>query len=124
MTNDGFERATLELLELLGILCKKSVTNKKGIIIIDKWNMTTNYEEKRMYLCMDGLSLERYRSLERNLINQPITFSDEYEQKITFKKALHRVTEIPGPLHMAFHMCQCLYIIYSDFLKHCQNIVE
>ena len=122
MTNDGFERATLELLELSGILCKKSVTNKKGIII-DKWNLTTNYEEKRMYLCMDGLSLERYRSLERNLINQPITFSDEYEQKITFKKALHRVTEIPGPLHMAFHMCQCLYIIYSDFLKHCQKIV-
>ena len=57
------------------------------------------------------------------MINQPISFSNEYEQKITFKKALCRVTEIPGPLHMAFHMCQCLYIIYGDFLRHCQKIV-
>ena len=57
MTNDGFEWAILELLELSGILYKKSVKSKQGIII-DKWHLSNNYEDKRMYLCMDGLSLE------------------------------------------------------------------
>ena len=85
MTNDGFERAILELLELAGIMRKKSVTTKKGSTI-DQWCLTQKYKEKKMYLCMDGLSLERYRSLERNLINQPISFSNEYEQKLPSKK--------------------------------------
>ena len=56
-------------------------------------------------------------------MNQNFLFSEEYKQKIISKKALGRVVQIPGPLHMAFHMCQCLFTIYSDFLKNCQVVV-
>ena len=56
-------------------------------------------------------------------MNQSFSFSEEYKQKIISKKALGRVVQIPGPLHMAFHMCQCIFTIYSDFLKNCQVVV-
>ena len=122
MTNKGFERAILEILELAGILDSTQFENKKGEMI-SRWELTEHYEEKKLYLCMDGLSLERYRAMEKNLMNQSFSFSEEYKQKIISKKALGRVVQIPGPLHMAFHMCQCLFTIYSDFLKNCQVVV-
>ena len=115
MTNKGFERAILEILELTGILDKRQFENKKGEMI-SRWELTEHYDKKKLYLCMDGLSLERYRAMEKNLMNQRFSFSEEYKQKVISKKALGRVIQIPGPLHMAFHMCQCIFTIYSDFL--------
>ena len=56
MTNDGFERAILELLELAGILWKKSVTTKKGSTI-DKWCLTKTYEKKDVF--MHGWTITR-----------------------------------------------------------------
>ena len=59
MTNKGFERAILEILELAGILDSTQFENKKEKLI-DIWELIDNYQEKKLYLCMDGLLFERY----------------------------------------------------------------
>lgn len=71
---------------------------------------------------MDGLSLDRHRSFQTKLTNLPLNFTDSFKQSLVFQKALSRVIEISGPLHMAFHMLQCVYIIYSGMLKLLQAL--
>ena len=73
---------------------------------------------------MDGLSLDRHRSLERKLLNQQLSFTKSFEQSLIFRKALSRVIEIVGKLHVAFHMCQCIYTIYAPLLKIIQKLLN
>ena len=77
-----------------------------------------------MYLCMDGLSLDRHRSLQKRLASLPLSFADAFEQSLRFQKALSRIIEIPGPLHVAFHMCQCIFTIYSPLLYVLKSILQ
>ena len=76
-----------------------------------------------MYLCMDGLSLDRHRSFQRKLINLPYSYSREFKQSLVFQKALTKVIDISGPLHIAFHMLQSMFIVYKDMTQWAQNVV-
>ena len=77
-----------------------------------------------LYLCMDGLSLDRHRSFQRKLSNLPFAFDKAFRQCIIFQKAFSRVVEISGPLHIAFHMLQSIFIIYKDMMNWSQKVVE
>ena len=77
-----------------------------------------------MYLRLDGLSLDRHKLFFKKLIKLPFRFTKAYEQSLVFQKAVSRVTEESGPLHMAFHMLQCIYTVYKNLLLLFQSIVD
>ena len=77
-----------------------------------------------LYLYMDGLSLNRHRSFERKLVNLPFLYAKAFRQAIVFQNALSRVVPISGPLNIAFHMLQSIYIIYKDMMKWSQKLVN
>ena len=60
---DGYGMAVIELLELVGILIrtKDQQGNTKG------WELHRDWEKKRLYLCVDGLSLERHRLFQKKV---------------------------------------------------------
>ena len=116
---DGYGMAIIELLCLSGILLPTSKQNDVGT-----WELNEKWEGKTLYLCMDGLSLDRHRSFQRKLVNLPFSFDKAFKQSFIFQKALSRVIEISGPLHIAFHMLQSIYIIYKQMMLWGQKIVQ
>ena len=77
-----------------------------------------------MYLCLDGLSIDRHRCFFRKIVDLPLSFTDEFLQAIEFRKVLTRVIELSGPLHMSFHMLQSIYILYGSLLYVGQTCIE
>ena len=77
-----------------------------------------------VYLCMNGLSLDRHRSFQNKLVKLPYSYINVFKQSIIFQKALTRVVDISGPLHIAFHMLQSIFIIYKDIMKWTQQVVN
>ena len=118
LKTDDFGIAVIELICIVGILQRVDINS------YPQWNLVAGWEDKVMYLCMDGLSLDRHRSFQKRLVNLPISFTKAFKQAITFQKALSCVIDIPGPLHIAFHMLQCVYTVFGTLLKLFQNIVE
>ena len=57
-----------------------------------------------MYLCLDGLSLDRHRSFQKRLTKLPVSFKQAYRQGLIFRKALEEVIKMTGPLHKVFHL--------------------
>ena len=53
---DGFGMAVIELLCLVGILHEEKISNT-----YTKWELDKNWDKRRMFLCIDGLSLDRHR---------------------------------------------------------------
>ena len=88
------------------------------------WRACENYKDRFVYLCLDGLSLDRHRNFFRKLIELPISFTDSFEQAVEFQKALSRVIEMSGPLHMPFHMLQSIYILYDPLLLVSKECVD
>ena len=84
---------------------------------MDYWELCDDWEAKVVYLCMDGLSLDRHRSFQNKLVKLPYSYSNLFKQSILFQKALTRVVDISGPLHIAFYMLQSIFIIYKDMMK-------
>ena len=123
ISNEGYKKALRELLVLTSIMNESHYQNSKGVCV-KKWALANDWNKKKIYLCMDGLSLERHRTLQKKLSNEPISFTKAYEQSVDFKKALGQIIEIYGPLHMAFHMLQCIFIIYGNFLKNIQTVLK
>ena len=116
---DGFGMAAIELLCLVGILHEEKVSDT-----YTKWDLDPNWHERRMFLCIDGLSLDRHRHFQKKLSNVKLSFTKAFRQSIIFQKALSRVIEINGPLHMAFHMLQTIYTVFGTMLKWAQTIVD
>ena len=116
---DGFGMAVIELLCLVGILHEEKISNT-----YTKWELDKNWDQRRMFLCVDGLSLDRHRHFQKKASNVKLSFTNSFKQSIIFQKALTRVTEINGPLHMAFHMLQTIYTVYGTMLKWGQTIVD
>ena len=54
-----------------------SDSNKKEIV---KWVLVKGWEQKRMYIALDGLSLDRHWSFTRILSEVHFSFSKSYEQ--------------------------------------------
>ena len=76
---DGYGMAIIELLCLSGILLQISKHNN-----VTTWELNKKWEGKTLYLCMDGLSLDRHRSFRRNLTNLPFSFDKAFRQSIIF----------------------------------------
>jgi hypothetical protein len=117
---DGYGMAILDLLSLVGILiAEKDIESGKM-----KWSLSDGYQNKTMYLCLDGLSLDRHRSFTQKLINLPIRFTAAYEQSRIFQKALNQVIEVSGPLHMKFHMLQSIFTLYENLIETSQQCLQ
>ena len=111
ITTNGYGMAVVELLVSTGIM--KCVPIPQACC---KWVLTSDYHKKIIYLCMDGLSLERHRSFMKKLMNIPQSYEKNFHQSIAFQRAIGQVVEISGPLHVAFHMLQTIYIIFGTLL--------
>ena len=99
--------AVIEMLVLVGILVESS--NDNGTIM---WKTSPDYEERMLFLFVDGLSFDRHRYFVKQLTKIEATFLDNHKQCIEFQKALSRVKEVSGPLHIAFHMLQVIFNVY------------
>ena len=115
---NGYGMAIIEILCLAGLLIHEVSDNG-----METWALCKDWEKRQVYLCMDGLSLDRHRSFQRKLINLPYSYSKVFKQSLIFQKALTKVIDISGPLHIAFHMLQSIFIIYKDMMKWAQNVV-
>ena len=73
---------------------------------------------------MDGLSLDRHRSFQKKLVSLPFSYHKSFQQSLVFQKSLNRVVQISGPLHIAFHMLQSIFIIYKDMIKWARRVIE
>ena len=111
ITTKGYGMAVVELLVTTGIM--KCINYPDAC---SQWVLTENYSNKLIYLCMDGLSLERHRSFMKKLMNIPQSYEKNYHQSIAFQRAIGQIVEISGPLHVAFHMLQTIYTIFGTLL--------
>ena len=116
---DGYGMAIIEILCLAGVLVKVELYTD-----VHAWELSRDWEKKSVYLCMDGLSLDRHRSFQKKLVSLPFSYKKTFEQSLIFQKALNRVVEISGPLHIAFHMLQSIFVIYKDMMKWTQRVIE
>ena len=116
---DGFGMAVIEILVYAGILVKTTDDRTKQL----SWCLSTSWKRKNLFLCLDGLSLERHKSFQKRLTKLPISFKKAYQQGLIFRKALSRVIEMPGPLHQAFHLLQCIFNIYKFLIKWSMKVV-
>jgi hypothetical protein len=98
---------------MIGILKEERLSETRT-----KWTACNNFNDKKLYLTMDGLSLDRHRSFKKKLMKIPQSYSDNFRQSIEFEKALSCVIETSGPLHIAFHILQTIYTIF-DLLLEC-----
>ena len=116
ISTDGYGKCIIELLTLHGILdkCKSGENNYE-------WRLSTEWQKKKIILCLDGLSLDRHRGFCNKLLKLPISFTNAYKQSQIFQKALTRVIDISGPLHTSFHILQSVYIVYGCLLKSVQH---
>lgn len=46
-----------------------------------------------------------------------------FKQSIIFQKALTQI-DISGPLHIALHVLQSIFIVYKDIMKSTQQVVS
>lgn len=86
-----------------------------------EWKLSDNWQNKRIVLCLDGLSLDRHCGFCNKLLKLPISFTRAYQQSKIFQKALLQVVDISGPLHTAFHILQSIFIVYNCFLRCVQQ---
>jgi len=117
VTTEGFGLAVIELLVYSGVLDK--IKHEKH----SKWVLGKNWHKKQVYLCLDGLSLDRHRCFLKRLTDLPVSFQRAYQQGIIFRQALSQVVEIPGPLHQAFHLLQCVFNVYGHLIKIAANVI-
>ena len=116
---DGYGMAIIEILCLSGVLLKV-----KGYKDSYSWELHKDWEEKTVYLCIYGVSLDRHRSFQEKLVNLPFSYHKSFHQSLIFQKLLSRVVEISGPLHIGFHMLQSIFVIYKDMIKWGKHVVD
>ena len=114
---DGFGMAAIEMLVSCGILIEQKINDHS------EWILGPDWDKKTFYLCLDGLSLDRHRCFLKRLTKSPVNFKRAYNQGKNFRKALSRAIEMPGPLHQAFHILQCVFNVYSRLLKIVARVV-
>ena len=96
---NGYGMAIIKILCLSGLLIHEVSEHS-----VESWELCNNWENKKVYMCMDGLSLDRHRYFQRKLINLPYSYDKVFKQSLVFQKALTKVIDISGPLHIAFHV--------------------
>ena len=74
-----FGIVVINLLCLVGILSKEKISNT-----ITKWGLDRNWEQRRMLLFVDGISLDRHEHFQNKLSNAKVSFMNAFKQSITF----------------------------------------
>jgi hypothetical protein len=77
ISTDGFGMTLIEILVMVGILKEERLSET-----CTKWTACNNFNEKRLYLTMDGLSLDRYKLFKKKLMKIPQSYSDNCCQPI------------------------------------------
>ena len=121
VSNKGYGMALIKLLTLVGLL---NYAVQPTETTDPSWILCDDIDEKLLYLCLDGMSINRHRSFKKSLSLLPMNFMKSYEQSIIFKKAIDQVIPIPGPLHMSFHMLQSIYIVFDKLLHVAQKCLH
>ena len=73
---------------------------------------------------MDSLSFDWHRSFQKKLASPPFSYHKTFEQSLVFQKSLNRVVQISGPLHIAFHMLQSMFVVYKDMINWIRRVIE
>ena len=123
VSTSGFGMAIVELLVMISVL-KEVKTSNDNDIEVTQWELGDDYLKKQLYLCIDGLSLDRHRSFKKRLRMIPQSYSRNFQQAIIFQKALKRIVEIPGTLHISFHMLQSIFDLFRPLIKWILNVVR
>jgi hypothetical protein len=108
-TTEGTGKVLVELLLDAGLLY---VDNKDKIQLADDW------EERVVFMCGDAYSVNngyRFASLTETSVGR---YSDSYEMNMNISKALSRMLWFPGDLHVEFHMCKAIYVMYYPGFLH------
>ncbi len=121
VSTSGFGMAIIELLVLIGVLVEEK-NEHDGTV---SWTLGEKASTKLfLYLCIDGLSLDRHRSFKKRLKMIPQSYARNFQQALVFQKALKRVIEIPGALHISFHMLQTIFDVFGVFIKWNVNVLK
>ena len=70
IATDRYRMALIELLVQIGLL--KEMTD--GITGLKRWTACQEYKSKRVYLCLDGLSIDRHRCFFSKAVGLTIEF--------------------------------------------------
>lgn len=116
---EGYGVAVIELLILVGILIETTINDE-----YKRWDLCRDYKERCLILAVDGLSMDRHLGFQRKLKSVKTSFTQNYEQAKVFEKAFERIIEVNGQLHMAFHMLQSIFIVFSTLIKWFVKIVK
>ena len=79
---NGYGMAIIEILCMAGLLLH--ITSHNGM---EYWELCDDWESKVVYLCMDGLSLDRHRSFQNKLVKLPYSHSNVFKQSIIFSES-------------------------------------
>ena len=71
---------------------------------VESWELCKDWNNRQVYLCMDGLSLNRHKPFQRKLTNLSYSYDKVFKQSLIFQKALTRVVDMLGLLHIVFHV--------------------
>ena len=99
--SDRYGITLIELLKTVGLLVKE--TNIYNTTKVMNQELSDNWK--------------KHRSFYNKLIKLPLYFSNTFRQSQIFHKALSRVVEISGPLHMVYTNCyyghKCSHYIFK-----------
>ena len=117
VSTDGCGMAIIELMTMCGIACQDSNDNMT-------WELHNDYDTKMMHLTGDGLNSERFKSFKQKLKRIPQSFARNFKQSLMFQKALDRVIDSSGTLHMSFYILQLLYIMFRVILEWDSDVLQ
>ena len=83
-----------------------------------------DYNSTFSCLCIERLSLDLHRSLQKRLISLPVTFFDSFAQGLVFQDVLSKVIAVLGLLCIELLMCQRTCNTQSPILIVFQQILE
>ena len=73
---------------------------------------------------MYDLSIDRHISFQNKLVSLLFSYHKTFQHSLVFQKSLNCVVGISGPLHIAFHILQSIFVIYKDMMKWTQRVIE
>ena len=84
ITNIGFSLAIIEILEMIGLLVAKKDKHDHASL-----HLPEDINQKTVYFCADGLTLDRMKSLKKRLIDVKHSFQSNYSNAKNTKNALY-----------------------------------
>ena len=68
------------------------------------WGLYERWGNKRLFLCMGGLSLDCQCLFKKKLVRLPFLYDTYFKQLLVFQKEISRIVQICGTMRISFHM--------------------